>query len=197
MQPLLLAGPPGLGKTVYVKAMAQVLRVPHHEIDGATLTAGFALSGLDTGYTSGKAGQVWDALQHECMSPCVTLDEIDKAPAQSAYPALGCLFALLETHSAQRFRDGAIGLAVDASWISWIATCNDLAALDGALLSRFEIFHIAMPSTGEMAAVVDSVQRSLAATASWAGSFEPRLRENVAPSISWWGTLSTWAMALT
>ena len=183
MPPLLLTGPPGLGKSVYVKALAQLLGVPHHEIDGATLTAGFSLSGLDIGYASGRPGQLWDALQNECMSPCVTLDEIDKAPNEGAYPALGCLYSLLEMHSARRFRDAAMGLTVDASWISWIATCNHPDALDSALLSRFEVFDIAMPSTGEMAAVVDSVQRGLAATANWMGSFEPGLRENVVAAL--------------
>ena len=180
MSPILLAGPPGVGKTAYGEAVAKRLGMPFRQIDAASLSAGFALGGLDVGYTTGKPGLIWDALQNECMSLLIFIDEIDKAPAERSYPTLSCLYTLLEPVSAKTFCDDAIGLPLDASWISWIATANDVDRLDPQLRSRFTVFDIPCPTPNEMAGVIASVHRTLMASAPWAASFRADLPRDVA-----------------
>ena len=147
LSPILLTGKPGVGKTAYSQAVAGRLGMPYQQIDAASLSGGFALGGLDMGFTTGRPGRVWDVLQHECMSPLICLDEIDKAEADRSYPALSCLYTLLEPVSSRAFSDDAIGLPVDASWISWIATANDVDRLDPPLRTRFTIFEIPLPKS--------------------------------------------------
>ena len=183
LPPLLLSGPPGVGKSAYAKSIAALLDVPACEVDAATLTAGFSLSGLDIGYSTGGPGLVWHALQSPCMSPLFFLDELDKAPRDNSYPTLSSLYTLLEPHSARKFTDVATRLPVDASWIFWFATCNSTDGLDGALLSRFVIVDVQAPTPSQMASVVSSVHRRLTATAEWSASFEIGLRENVAAAL--------------
>ena len=179
MSPILLAGPPGVGKTAYGEAVAKRLGMPFRQIDAASLSAGFALGGLDVGFTTGKPGLIWDALQNECMSLLVFIDEIDKAPAERSYPTLSSLYTLLEPVSAKAFRDDAIGLPLDASWISWIATANDVDRLDPQLRSRFTVFDIPRPTPNEMTDVIASVHRGLMASAPWAASFRADLPPDV------------------
>lgn len=179
MNPILLAGPPGIGKTAYGQAVAQQLAMPFLQIDAASISAGFALGGLDMGFGTGKPGLIWDALQNECMSLLVFIDEIDKASSERSYPVLSSLYALLEPVSSKAFRDDAIGLPVDASWISWIATANDVGRLDPPLRTRFVAFDVPQPTSVQMEQVIASINRNLLNSAPWGPSFCPELAPDV------------------
>ncbi len=167
---LLLSGPPGVGKTAYVAALARALGIRFVSIDVPMLSADFSMSGLDPSYSSAKPGLVFDALDGACIAPIVMLDEIDKLP-RTGEATLGCLHALLEPTTAARFTDAAIGLPVDASHIAWMATCNDADLVAPALRSRFQQVAIPAPRPAQMPAVIDSVHRQLRAGSTWSASF--------------------------
>ena len=150
--PLLLNGPAGTGKTAFSKRLADWLNVPVVEVDISMLETSFRLTGLDAGYSTGKPGRVWDALQCESMSPVIVLDELDKKPDSTRDNGLSFLLGLLEPTSATRFQDAYVGLPIDASHIAWIATCNELASIEPPLRSRFRIFDIEAPSREQMSA---------------------------------------------
>ena len=185
IRPVLLAGNPGVGKTAYAEALANLLssglevRVPFAKVDVGTLTSSFSLSGLDVSYTSAKPGLVWDLLQSQCMSAVIVLDELDKIGNDTQSSHLGPLYGLLERVSSKKFVDGAIGLPVDASYISWLATCNDAESVEGALRSRFKVINIPNPSREQMRNVVRSIHRQQMHGADWAEAFEPELTEEV------------------
>lgn len=178
LPPMLLAGEPGVGKTAYARQLAQMLGAPMVDVTVSALSAGFSLAGLDASYESSKPGQIWHALDTECMSPVVVLDEIDKPPRDDP-GMLGCLYPLLERHTARRFTDQALLLPVDASYVTWVATCNDLAGVEPALRSRFEIMHIEAPSKVQMPFVIASVQRELINENEWKGGFDHELSDGV------------------
>jgi ATP-dependent Lon protease len=189
--PMLICGPPGVGKTAYVQQIAKTLTqadplsmtVPYAKVDVGALTAKFSISGLDISYATGRPGLLWDLLQHECMSPVVALDELDKLN-EHGENHLGALYTLLERTSARRFVDAAIGLAVDASHITWFATCNDADLVEAAMRSRFKIVHVRIPTPDEMRPVVRSIHRVLLENADWASAFEPELPVPVVDALS-------------
>ena len=186
LPPILLAGPPGVGKTAYSKRVAKILGVNFTEIDGATMTASFSVTGLDSGYSNCRPGLIWEALnkQDGCMSSLILIDEIDKARHSSGESYLGFLYTLLERATAQTFQDGAMLLPVDASYLLWIATCNETSGIDPALLSRFEVIHIDQPTDIQMQAVVGSIHRELFATAEWSCAFDVDIPAGVVQSLS-------------
>ena len=184
LPPILLHGPPGTGKTALSQRLAQWLRVPLVELDMATVETSFKVNGLDSGYASGKPGLIWDALDQECMSPVILLDEIDKCAASHRHDGLGWLLGLLEPSTAARYRDSCLGLPVDASCISWIATCNDIGALDAPLLSRFRAFEVPAPTHEHLRAVAVSVFREMRTTQPWAAAFEWGLPEEVLDALT-------------
>ena len=181
LPPLLLTGEPGSGKTAFASRIAAAMGVRCATIDMASLQTAFTVVGLDVGYAQGRAGLVWDLLQHDCMSPLLILDELDKAQSNGdGDDAAGFLYGLLEPSTASRFVDAAIGLPIDASMVSWIATSNDTAGIHPAILSRLTVIEVNCPTPGQMRAVVASIHRDLLKDADWGGWFEPLSAEVLA-----------------
>ena len=178
LQPLLLTGDPGIGKTAFAHELARLLGVPYHQIDVATLSAGFSLAGLDASYTSSKPGLIWDALDGPCLSPLLLLDELDKVPGREDM-FIGCLYPLLERRTARRFKDAALLLQMDCSHLLWIATCNDASEVEPALRSRFHVIDVPAPTAAQAPQVIASVQHALIDEAEWASGFDHELDADV------------------
>jgi len=183
LPPLLLIGEPGVGKTAYARQLALLLGAPMVDVTVSALSAGFSLAGLDASYESAKPGQIWHALNTECMSPVVLLDEIDKPPRDDL-AMLGSLYPLLERHTARRFADQALLLPVDASFITWLATCNVVAEVEPALRSRFEIVRVEAPDLAQMPAVIASVQREIIEESDWSAGFDHELSDGVVSALT-------------
>lgn len=185
LPPLLLTGEPGSGKTAFARRVAAAMNVPNTTIDMASLQTAFSIVGLDVGYSQGRAGAIWDLLQQDCMSPVVILDELDKAHSNGVDEnAAGFLYGLLEPSTARRFVDAAIGLPIDASMISWIATSNGTADIHPAILSRLTVVEVDCPTPAQMPAVVASIHRELLANADWAEWFEQPLSAEVVTALT-------------
>lgn len=183
LPPVLLEGPPGVGKTVYARQLCSALGLPLTLVSVSTLSADFSLAGLDASYASSKPGVIWDALDQPCISPMVLLDELDKPPSR-ADGGLGCLYSLLERHSAREFVDEALRLPVDASHMLWIATCNDPNAVEPALRSRFQHIRVPQPTRQQIGAVVSSVYESLRHEFDWALAFDQDLDPSVVAKLT-------------
>jgi ATP-dependent Lon protease len=106
LPPLLLSGPPGVGKTWFTKRLAQLMAdIPFAQADLSQSTPAFAITGLDAAYETGRPGLIWRTLQSPCASPIVMFDEIDKVPSGGREGGSGFLLGLLEKSSATRFQD--------------------------------------------------------------------------------------------
>ena len=155
LPPLLLAGPPGIGKTSFASALAQVLGVPFRTLPMSSLTAGFGLAGLDRGWSTGRPGELFELMRrHEAANPLLVLDEIDKANQDPKSSPVGPLYQLLEPATAATFVDEYVGLPMDLRMVSWMATANDEAAVPEALRSRLTVFHIEPPTAAQMHEIV-------------------------------------------
>lgn len=178
LPPVLLDGPPGVGKTAYSQALAERLTVPFERIDLSAAKSSHHLVGLDAGYTSSHPGRIWDSLQRGGLSVTWLLDEIDKIPSDSDSGA-GCLLGLLEPATSSQFTDNWSSLPIDASWIFYVATSNDRERIDAPLLSRFTVFDVAAPTVHESRQIVSSIYRGFLQKERWGAVFEPSLPESV------------------
>ena len=159
LPPILLAGPPGVGKTAVALELAKVLGVPSYTANMGQATAGFVLNGASLVWASGKSGGVLDLLLRGTGNPVMVLDELDKAgnftPSNGANGAIAdSILGLLEPLTSREFRDEALDWPVDASRVLWIATANDLSRVPDPLLSRFHVVEVSEPTREEMEEII-------------------------------------------
>lgn len=184
LPPVLLDGPPGVGKTAYCRRLAKLMGIRFEMQDLSSSATSFAMTGLDAGYSTGKPGRIWDSLMHECISVLWLLDELDKPESSTKESSVNYLLGLLEPVSAMSFADSAAQLPVDASWICWIATSNERERIAAPVRSRFQVLQVQTPTPAQMRAVVVSIQCEIHAGQDWAQAFEAELAPELIDALS-------------
>ena len=185
LPPLLLAGAPGIGKTAFAMALAEVLGLEWSVFGMAHSTASFDLGGLDPGYGNGGPGLLTRQLAlGEHADRFVILDELDKTPRDRNSDPLGPLLELLEPATAARFMDEGIKVCMDMSYLQWLATANDIDQIDAPLRSRFAVFEIAPPTTAQATAIVRSIYKDLLQGSAWGVHFSAHLDPEVINALS-------------
>ncbi|MDO3617945.1 AAA family ATPase [Ralstonia pseudosolanacearum] len=146
IRPILLAGEPGIGKTLFALKLAGVLGVPMRKWSAGSAQASFQLTGGDSAFRSARPGLILEMLaKGSSATPILVLDEVDKIGADVRYPVTPVLLDLLEAETARTFQDTFLRMAFDASRIICVLTANDLDAVPPALLSRVDVFDIRAP----------------------------------------------------
>lgn len=146
--PVLMVGPPGVGKTEFSHALADALGLgdDHELVPMSSVSSGFILSGLSPMWQSARPGRVAARLtEGDVINPLIVLDEIEKAgQGDPRYGgALAPLYSLLEPGTAKAFQDEFYeGVKIDASRVLWLATANSLETIPDPILSRFVVFKI-------------------------------------------------------
>ena len=93
----------------------------------------------------------------ERADPLILLDELDKARRSHNNDPVAPLHSLLEPLTAKKVTDISAGIEFDASHILWVATANDLDRIPESILSRFQVFNIAMPTAEQAMALAQAV----------------------------------------
>jgi ATP-dependent Lon protease len=178
--PVLLAGPPGVGKTAFCNALARLVSAPFELISLSGMTAGFVLGGMSSGWAEGKPGRVVEALaRSRCANPLVVVDELDKSQGDKRYDPLGPLYQLLEKETAAVFIDEALEIAADCSRIVWTGTANRPEVLPEPILSRFTLIEVQRPTPSQMEQVLRSIYQKIRQNQPWGEQFN----EVLAPSV--------------
>jgi ATP-dependent Lon protease len=172
--PMLLLGPPGIGKTHFARAVSHLLGTGLGFISMSSLTAGWVLSGASSQWKGARPGKVFETLVDGAYAnPVMVVDEIDKARAEQAYDPLGALYGLLEHDTAHSFTDEFAEVAIDASQVIWIATANDDHAIPDPILNRVNVYEVKAPDRDAARAIALRLYSRLRAGHDWGRRFEP------------------------
>ena len=159
LDPAVVVGPPGTGKTFYARKLAEVLDVSSEVIAMNLMTdRGSAFSGLTPVWRASGPGKVAKLLiEGSHASPLIVIDEIEKAsPINPAETPTNVLHSLLERENAARFVDEFVDLPIRADHIFWFATANSLEPLPTSIVDRLIVFTIE-PKPAEMIAIQKSI----------------------------------------
>lgn len=171
--PMLLLGPPGIGKTHFAREVAQLLGTGLGFVSMSSLTAGWVLSGASSQWKGARPGKVFETLvEGQYANPVMVVDEIDKARGEHAYDPLGALYSLLEHDTACHFTDEFAEVAIDASQVIWVATANDERAIPEPILNRMNVFEVQAPDADAARSIALRLYRSLRARHDWGQRFD-------------------------
>ncbi len=159
LDPAVVVGPPGIGKTFYARKLAEALAVPCEVIAMNLMTdRGSTFSGLSPVWKASAPGKVVKLLiegTHAC--PLIVIDEIDKAsPINPSETPINVLHTLLERENAACFVDEFVDLPSRADHIFWFATANSLDPLPPSIVDRLIVFQVDAKEA-EMLAIQQSI----------------------------------------
>ena len=146
--PLILVGPPGVGKTAWANRLAGRLGTASSVIDASRGLASFSLAGTERGWASAQPGRPLEAmLDAHLANPVIVVDEVCKASsirstAGVSASFLPALLGLLEPESARAWDCPYFRVRIDMSHLSWVMTANTLETLPEPVLSRCQVLHI-------------------------------------------------------
>ena len=183
--PLLLLGPPGVGKTHFARELAQLLGTGMGFISMSSMTAGWVLSGASSQWKGARPGKVFETLvDGQYANPVMVVDEIDKAGGEHAYDPLGALYSLLEHDTAGSFIDEFAEVPIDASQVIWVATANDARGIPDPILNRMNVYEVQAPDRDAARHIAAKLYASIRASHDWGKRFDEQASADVLDRLS-------------
>lgn len=178
--PMLLVGPPWVGKTHFARKVAELLWVCMNLASFWSLTAWWILSGSSSQWKWGKPGKVFEALvDGKYANPVIVLDEVDKAATNTQYDPVWALYSLLEHDTARDFTDEFAEVPIDTSQVIWILTANDISRISRPILDRLHVFEIQSPTPDQARQIGRNIYQKLLKDHEWWSQFESEPSDDV------------------
>jgi hypothetical protein len=156
IRPVILNGPPGIGKSVWARSLATALDIPYADVDATKGAAGMALVGVERGWATAQPGRPLEVmLSKRLANPLIVVDEVCKAKSVTSnkgtsYSFGDALLSLLEPATAKAWDCPYFRVRFDMSHISWVLTSNNVENLSEPVRNRCQVIEIPDVTTEQL-----------------------------------------------
>jgi ATP-dependent Lon protease len=164
LNPMVIVGPPGNGKSRLVRRFAELLGVGMVRFDASNASDSVGFGGTPRGWTGSVPSLPARAiLQHNSPSILISIDEIEKCGTGTQNGNfLSTLTPYLERETSSAIRDVSLDAVMDLSWVTYVATANTDTGLPSQIRDRFRVIRMPAPTLEHLPALVRNVLAEMA-----------------------------------
>lgn len=156
LPPMLIVGPPGIGKTRWINRVCELVGVDFHSMSLSGIQNTMSIVGSERGWASARPSfMAYGFLETKIANPILHVDEVDKAsPNHAGTDVTEAFLPMLEKETSLAYRDIYLLGDLNLSFSSFIFSANDLAPLSQPFLTRVKVLHVERPSREHIGPIV-------------------------------------------